>query len=73
MKDKFKFRITMIDSVVFEFEMPEAAAQKFIRIALQEGYLDEASSCFYPPHAILKVGMCEPCAGSVLKSRFSLN
>jgi hypothetical protein len=73
MNEKLKFRITMIDSAVFEFEMPEPVAQKFIRVALQEGYLDEASSCFYPAHAILKVGMCEPCAASVLRSRFSLN
>jgi hypothetical protein len=73
MNDKVKFRITMIDSTVFEFEMPEAAAQQFIQVSLQEGYLDEGSSCFYPAHAILKVGMCEPCAATVLKSRFSVN
>jgi hypothetical protein len=73
MNDKLRFRITMIDSSVFEFEMPEAAAQKFIRVSLQEGYLDETSSCFYPAHAILKVGMCEPCTASVLRSRFSVN
>jgi hypothetical protein len=73
MNDKFKFRITMIDAAVFEFEMSESAAQKFIQEALREGYLDEDSSCFYPAHAILKVGMCEPCVATVLRSRFSLN
>jgi hypothetical protein len=73
MNEKFKFRITMIDSAVFEFEMAEATAQKFIQETLREGYLDEGSSCFYPAHAILKVGMCEPCAATVLRSRFSLN